>query len=340
MNRKTPHRATGKSSLRATPEERQVVHRAINDSLYAVRFNAQDTRAVLHAIQTGKKQTAKQRRRRFFRPDLLFTFSLLVMVALPLSLHAIRSRESIVSIAASPGMKTDQPSAIDGPRDLIDDMSASAPTTAPNETASVFISESEATQLARECFEAQCDTTLFSFEEYTVAVVLSANAQQYTVTLESIYKNGCYFTVVLSAKDGSLIQFSAPGLATTPTFLNTESDEVRAWYDKYGDALITWNQDVQAEFSRRYQGGTLRAAKEGELTCDQAIAAARDNLTDKQRQAYSAFYPVLYSERTAADGRAYYLVYCYAQPVENGTAQGEPLLVSLNAVTGEVIGVR
>lgn len=339
MNRQPQHRAPGKSSFRATPEERQAVHRAIDDSLYSVRFNAQDTRAVMHAIQTGKKKAAKKRKRRLFKPDLLFAASLVLVVALPLSLHAMRSRERIITIASAPGQPAALSNGITAQNDLISEPETAVPTAAPKEQSAVLC-ESDAIRIAQDCFNAHCDTSIFTFEEYTVSAALNADAQQYTVALESIYKNGCYFTVVLSAESGDVVQFSAPELATTPAYLNAESDEVRAWYDKYGEFPVAWAQDVQAEFSRRYQGGTLRAAREGELTRDQAIAAARDSLTDKQRQAYSAFYPVLYSERAAADGHAYYLVYCYAQPIEDGAAQGEPLLVSLDAVTGEVIDAR
>ena len=345
MNRRQDNRQneydTQKSSLRprsSHAEHSMSVQSAINESLSSVHFNASDTRSVLNTLRCGRKQRPSGKRRRKFRPELIFTFSLFLMVALPLSLYAIRAKENITMIGADPGT-TLQPLAVTQHDASI---ATPSPAAAVEESPAPFaaaISESDAIRIARECFNAHCDTSIFTFEEYGVSATLSSSAQ-YTVTLDSIYKNGCRFTVVLSAATGEVLQYSSPHLATVPEGVDESSPEIRAWFDKYGEHLFTWPQEVQAEYSRRYQGGILRGAKEGEISYETAIAAVRAPLDRQVPGEFNAFYPVLYSERTAADGNAFYLVYCYCADDDASLKESTPMTVSFNAVTGDIISIE
>ncbi len=348
MNRRfTDETEAGKSSFRAstsresTLQNRRAVKAAIDESLSSVRFNAQDMRTVMRAAHGEKKRAPSKRNRRTFRPDLLFTFSLVLLVAMPLSLYALRSRENITTIVTGPG-ETAQPVVTAQPdADIITPKAtatvAPSATTAPE--ADGTINESDAIRIARECFNAHCDMTIFSFDEYEVSVKRSESAQ-YTVTMDSIYKNGCTFTVVISAETGAVLQYSTPRLATVPSHIDSDSPAVRAWFDKYGETLITWPQDVQAEFSRRYQGGTLRTAKDGEISYETVLAAVQSAVEEEAPDLFTAFYPVLYSERASGTGRAYYLVYCYAQPITGSSPDDQPMIVSFDAETGDILGVE
>lgn len=238
------------------------IHRAIDESLDSVRFNARDTHAVLHAVRSqGASRHARSPKRRM-RPELILALSMVALIVGPLSVFALRARlagtEDITThidptIAASAGEQTGSAQNAD-------------PIIAAESAFSPAVSESEAVQAARACFEAQCDTSVFAFEEYTVSVqAISPYASEpasahYEVAMQSIYDNGCAFTVVVSAQDGSVISHSAPQLATVPASLNLESAELRSWYDKYGEDISAWPADAQAEFSRRYEGGTQHTA--------------------------------------------------------------------------------
>lgn len=240
------------------------IYRAIDESLDSVHFNARDTYAVLNAVRNqGASHRAPKRRMRL---DLIFAACMAALILVPLSVFALRAQRASIAditqsidpiIAASSGEqagRTQDTALPDG------DTAA--------ETKSAFspaISESEAIQAARACFEALCDTTVFTFEEYTVDVQAafpygSDPAQaHYEVTMKSIYDNGCTFTVVVSAHDGRVVSHSTPKLATVPTFIDSQSAEIRAWYDKYGEDRTAWPTDMQAEFSRRYEGAAKRA---------------------------------------------------------------------------------
>ncbi len=341
---RTHGQKNGKSSFGAPLQDRQAVRQAIDGSLHTVRFNAQDMRTVLKAAKIGKKPSAAKKKRRVFRPDLIFSFTFALLIALPASFYAIRSRDDITTIT-TPGQPTIHPhQTAQGNADIIaaqEDMPAHLPAAA-NSTAvpGSAIDETEAIRIARECFEAQCDTTVFTFEEYVVAVHFDADSLQYTVTLDSMYKNGCRFTVVLSGEDGRILQHSAPRLAITPTALDSNSPEVRAWFEKHGEFMFTWPQDVQAEFSRRYQGATLRAAHDGEISAEEAIAAVSAPIESKAPDLFTAFYPVLYSERASSTGRAFYLVYCYPSADEAVIRDSTPMTVSFDAVTGDIISIE
>ena len=330
-------------------QERMAIHSAIDDSLCTVRFNAEDARSVISSIHNQRACKSSRKKRRKMKPELLFTGSLLLVLVLPLTLYAIRSTENIKAIThiSGPAAMGDAQQTQYSPDSLSPDSPADfTPAASPaaqgaaTENAFLFeLSESEALRIARQCFEEQCDTGIFSFEEYHAQTKLSEDGR-YTITLESIYENGCRFTVVLSAETGEVLQYSAPRLATIPSHVDNASPQIRAWYEQYGAHLFTWPQDVQAEFSRRYQGGTLRAAREGEISYEDAKSAVRTPVEAYAPGLFTAFYPVLYSERAASNGRAFYLVYCYTDDTEEAFENSEPMMVSFDALTGDIINIE
>jgi len=336
---------TGKSSFGASSQtlrqDRQAVKTAIDNSLSSVQFHAQDMRTVLQ--HTRKKKAAVRRRR--FKPDLAFAFALVMMLALPLSLYAIKSRSSITTIITSPGEVTPFPAltsqqAFPMPASKATAAPTAHPIAAPEEQTNGLLSETDAVRIARECFETHCDTTIFTFDEYRISAELNTqDVAKYTVTMNSIYQNGCSFCVILSADSGEILQYSTPKLATMPGYIDSTHAEIRAWFEKYGEQMITWPQEAQAEFSRRYQGGTLRSAKEDEITCEEAIAAVRAPIDSRIPDHYQAFYPVLYSERASDTGRAYYLVYCYPQEIGDALPDTEPIIVAFDAKTGDILSI-
>ena len=304
---------------------------AIDESLAGVRFNANDERNVLRAVRS-RAQGAPRARRRRFRPDFALAMTLAVLVAAPLSLMLIRSQRPRVVSVANSGV-TPNPAAISG--------EIASPI--PVETADS--AQSEVILAARECFEAQCDTSVFSFEEYAVSV--DEQPQQdgmtrYAVTMTCVYDNGCRFTALVQMPGATVVAYSTPELATVPTFFDAESDEVRSWYDRYGAYPFTWDAQTQVEFSRRYEGAAIRLPRDGELSAEQAVSLAKQALEgDEAGAAFAEIhaYPMLYAERTSADGRARYVVTCFAQPVSD--ALSDPCaVVTLFADSGEVESVR
>ena len=307
---------------------------AIDESLSGVRFNARDMRAVLSAVREQKApQETPVRAGRHRRLDFVFSLALVAMVAIPVSLFAINARNAKTTpVTVAPGVVT------------------AAPTAAPLATVQPgpqsMISEAEAIAAARACFEAKCDTSVFSFDEYTVSLTETAEADgspSMTVLMRSIYDNGCSFTVMLGAQSGDVLRFSTPRLATVPAFLNSESVEVQAWYDKLGPYTFTWSQENQAEFSRRYEGAALRTARSGELSAADAqtaaLKAASDTFAQLGETGAHYAYPTLYAERASADGVARYVVRCYAQPVTQ-TLPSPCVLVTLRAGDGTVESVQ
>jgi len=279
---------------------------AIDESLSGVRFTNQDIRTVLSS--TTRRRKASPRRFEF-----AFALAALVIVLVPAALFALRAqRTPITSIAAAPILSED-PKA--------DQIVKTA--------AQYTAEESEAIRIARACFESVCDTSIFSFEEYAVSVAAGGD-RVYSVTLESIYGNGCRFTADVSLSSGSVIRHSTPQLATVPAYLNSDSPEVAAWYDRYGPIVMAWPQGAQAEFSRRYEGGLLRAALPGEMTPEQAEALAIDALrsTLPELQDTPLFgYSMLRAERAGGDGAARYVVILYDGDV------ADPLSKQLGSVT-------
>ena len=78
---------------------------------------------------------------------------------------------------------------------------------------------------------------------------------------------------------------------------------MQSWYDKYGSSIGLWAENVQVEFSRRYEGATLRAATAADLTREQAqsiakAAAAADYAAQGLADIEPLCYPMLLSART------------------------------------------
>ena len=315
------------------------IREAIDDSLRDVRFDAHDARSVLRAVRSREDESrARARPRRGFRPDFAFALTLIVIIAAPLSLTFFRSQNTR-DITAAVGSVTPSPSAV---------VATALPEADPIlETTE----ESEAIRAARACFEAQCDTSIFSFEEYAIRVAQAPQGDgtsRFTVTMDCVYDNGCSFTCVVSMPSGEILQHSTPELATIPMFFDAASDEVQSWYQRYGAFPFTWDAQTQVEFSRRYEGAAIRLPKDGEIGAQQASAKAAAALQDdavlSSLDGISAFenvcaYPVLYAERANSDGRARYVVYCFDQPVSDSIS--DPcVLVTVFADTAEIDSIE
>lgn len=308
---------------------------AIDESLGSVRFNHQDMRAVLSATRAGRAARRKPARRKRPRYEWALAAAMMVLVIAPLSLltaHALRSGTTdITSItAAGPGESASPGATFSPAQDVIVDSTAQPP----------LITESEAIQAARECFEAQCDTAVFTFEEYTVGASLSAGGMEYIIRMQSIYDNGCAFSVVVSAAGGAVLSHSAPEQATVPALLRSDSAEVQAWYEKHGAYSFMWPLDVQAEFSRRYTGAAQRMPQEDETDPDAILLAAEkdfaalDVLPSESSPAPAAAYITLHDGRRFADDRARYQVYCFAEAAEDGTLPDECVVLTYLAADG------
>lgn len=329
------------------------IKNAIDESLAGVHFNAQDMRSVMRTVRRSDMDDEPVRRRKPIKLDLILSMGMVVVVAVPVFLFAARAvRMQPTPIAFSsptpevihltPVPPTEQPvhRATPTPTPTPAPETTLSPTQEPESTPERAVTAEDAILAARACYEETCDTSVFTFEEFTVSAAMDQGldgAQRYIVTMTSIYDNGCAFTVVVSAQDGSVIQYSTPRLATIPSYLSSDSAEVQAWYEKNGAYLFTWPQETQAEFSRRYEGGTLRTAKDGEIPAQQAaLIAARyaAPLLGVPEETVFA-YPMLYSERAYGDAQARYVVRCYAQGVQD-ELPGRCVSVTLNAATGEV----
>ena len=326
------------------------IREAIDESLCSVRFNAQDERAVMAAIR-GRRVKAKKRARRL---NLVYAMGLLLLLVVPVSAFTLHTRHLSAANIAAPG--EDRVLSPDSTPEAAAVSPLVSSTSAPNG----MLTELEAIQAARACFESLCDTSIFSFDEYSIDCQRSGDA--YVVLMTSIYGNGCSFSVTVNALSGEIIHHSAAELATQPTYLSEDSPEVQSWYAKYGQAVYLWAENVQVEFSRRYEGATLRAAKDGDFTREQAQAIAKAAAIDvyaAQGLADAAIdplcYPMLFSERAFDDGVARYLVVCGPDRAleSNDSTDGEiswddfqelktapDVLVMLNAQTGEVESVK
>lgn len=271
---------------------------AIDESLGSVHFNAADMRRVLHATrnQEEPKRTPKPSRRRF---DFVFSMALVAILVVPLCVLSLRPKPvrtpslapqgtmlitsappqseglpptlaptstPIVTPTPSPTAEataaivyqTPQPT----PTPIPTFMPTAIPTSPSAEMMDQPISESDAIRAVRDCFAQTCDTGVFSFYEYTVSVVYDSrdDSNTCTVTMSSIYDNGCAFTVILDAQTGAVRSTSDPVLATTPQGIREDSAEVRTWYEKNGSDMSTWPLSAQQEFSRRYEGKKIPAA--------------------------------------------------------------------------------
>jgi len=279
---------------------------AIDESLSGVRFDAKDAHTVLRAVRGSKKKPARRLTQTpRFQPVLAMAMTLLVLV--PIGLFALRAQKTgTTRISAAPGY------------DNILPVATGYPQAVPADDADEV---SNAIGIARTCFESVCDTSIFSFHEYTVktsCLQKDAHSRVYTVSMTSIYDNGCTFSVTVAMPQGEVMHYTTPALATVPTYIDISQLKPASWYTKYGPHLMTWPQDAQAEFSRRYEGGMLREAKTGELTAqeatDLAINTVRLHLPVQKGIALYA-YPMLYSERAGADGAARYVVSVFAAEI-------------------------
>lgn len=301
------------------------IRRAIDESLSGVHFNAHDERSVLRAIRSREADVQEETpERRRFRPGFAFALTLLLVAAAPLSLTLLQGSGTRGIVAARPdAVATARP---DAQSDPIVQTSA----------------ESAVIAAARTCFEAVCDTSIFSFEEYAVSVSpveMPGSNARYEVTLRCVYDNGCSFTAVVDYPSCEVIQHSTPALATVPTFFDEASDEVQSWYVRYGPYPFTWDMAAQAEFSRRYEGASLRESHAGELTPEQARETARKAAADHGLPVPVFAYPTLLSERASEDGQARYAVYCFAREVSDELS--DPCaVVTLRAQDGYVESVE
>lgn len=231
------------------------IREAIDESLSTVHFTAADERAVLRAVHRRARHGRAPSRRAHAsgrrRLDLVFSLALLAVVVVPAAWIALRAQPA--SIVTGNGTAT-QDVIVSAPAQTT--MTAAVPTPEPSPSVSSALSEAATITAARACFEEHCDTSVFSFEEYTVSMQAAEGdgGALVSVELRSIYDNGCTFTVVLDAQSGGVISFTNPSLATQPQGVNTASPEVQAWFDKYGADFSLWPADAQAEFARRYEG--------------------------------------------------------------------------------------
>lgn len=289
------------------------IKNAIDESLGSVRFNQQDMRTVLHAVRDTRTPAKKAVRKRRVRYEWIAAAAMLLLVIAPLGLLTANSLRAgvkdITTITAAGTGETTSVAAFDPVN----------PTPAPA-VQTALIAESDAIRAARTCFEAQCDLSVFTFEEYTVSASVMNSGADYTVRMQSIYDNGCAFSVVVSGADGAVISHSDPAQATVPALLRSDSAEVQAWYTKHGAHSFMWPLDVQAEFSRRYAGAAQRMPKESETASDEILAAAKKTLaeTDEAYAVSSAAYISLHDGKDFADGRARYQVYGFASEAVDG----------------------
>lgn len=339
----TPHRRPRRSnpqessrfSSSSGDRQHNPVKSAIDDSLAGVRFNQHD----MHTVLRSSRQAARLKKRRSVLSGAAFAACVAALL-IPVILFSLSTRSiRDANVLPLADRTTAAPAATAQPgEDIVSPQATPAPTappTLPPSGVSHAISESRAVEIARACFESQCDTTIFAFDEYAVDVRLTqGEGAQYVVTMDCMYGNGCRFTVALSADTGEILQYSSPQMATVPAATDRNSAQVSAWYEEHGPYLFTWPQDVQAEFSRRYQGATIRIPREGEMSGAQAIIAAQNAAEDR----FTCFYPVLFDERTG--GAAVYTVYCYEEAVTDVLPDGASMTVTLDAQTGEILSVE
>lgn len=306
-------------------KKNSILRDAIDESLSGVRFNAEDARNVLRAVRTRESEPERPARARRLRLDLAFACAMLLILVVPVSYFALRAQsERAASVVTGPGGATAVPQATAAPQE--DRIVSPAQTARTDE-------ESAAIRAARACFEAHCDTDIFTFEEYAVSV--SREGSRYTVDMTCIYGNGCRFTVVVDMPSGEIVEYSTPELATVPTYLDADSPEILAWHEKNGPFVFTWPAEEQAEFSRRYEGGALRMPRAGELSFEEARALALRSVSELLGAECAYAYPSLYAENARTGEAACYVVYCSQLPVTDALpAQGLTATVTFST-TGE-----
>lgn len=316
------------------------VRDAIDESLSSIRFNAQDERSVLRRVRARREeeQSPVRAKKRGFRLDFAFALGMVLVLVIPLTVFTLRAG-SLRTQRVVPLSDTDDPVLLsnDAPEE-----SHAVASAAP--VFSEKIDESAAIRVTRDIYNAVCDTSIFTFEEFTVTCTLTDS--QYTVLMESIYGNGCTFETSVDAENSDLLWHSMPEKATHPDISALESEKAQAWYKRNGSSIFTWAPATQAEFSRRYEGATLREPKEGELSFAQASDRAQSAAAS---YGVNSCYPMLFSERASSDGVARYRVFCFTGEAAdsdtsiNSESAYAPLpaaVVVLNAATGDIELVR
>lgn len=128
------------------------IREAIDESLCAVRFNAQDERNVMAAIH-GRRRQGKKRARRL---NLAFAAGLLLLLVLPVSAFTLHTRRLSAVNAAAPGEDR-----ILSPDATPEATAARSPLATANAAASGVLTEQDAIQAgAWACFETLCDTSI------------------------------------------------------------------------------------------------------------------------------------------------------------------------------------
>ena len=274
----------------------------------------------------GRRAKAKKRARRL---NFAFAMGLLVLLVAPVTAFTLHSRHLGTTDIAAPGS------------DPILSPAATAAATAsapPAATPLRALTEQEALQAARACFESVCDTSVFSFDEYAVSCERQGDA--YFVLMTSIYGNGCTFSVTVDALTGEILQHSPVDLATQPASDAAVSAEAKTWTQKFGSNLFSWSAADQAEYARRYKGATLREPRGGEIPFEQAAQIASQAAKAVfEANGLSAdaplCYPMLYAERADENGAAHYRVFCFAAPPAEPATRETYVLVTLNPATGK-----
>ena len=298
------------------------IREAIDESLCSVRFNAQDERAVLSAVH-GRRVKAKKRARRL---NFAYAMGLLLLLVVPVTAFTLHTRRLGTTDIAAPGS---------------DPILSPAATAAATTSATPLrtLTEQEALQAARACFESVCDTSIFSFDEYAVSCERQGDA--YFVLMTSIYGNGCTFSVTVDALTGEILQHSPVNLATQPASDVSNSAEAQTWTQKFGSNLFTWSSADQAEYARRYTGATLREPRGGEIPFEQAAQtasqAAKAVFAENGISVDAPLrYPMLYAELADENGAARYRVFCFAAPISDSLPRAPYVLVTLSPATGAV----
>lgn len=106
-------------------------------------------------------------------------------------------------------------------------------------------------QQTRDLYNELCDTTIFTFDEFTANATTSPDGIC-LVVLNNIYENGCSFSASFDMKTGELLSHSDPEQATTPSISADSSATAQAWFDKYGPNFADWPTEARSEYSRRY----------------------------------------------------------------------------------------
>ena len=152
---------------------------AIDESLSSVRFNAQDERSVLRRVRAQRQEEKPpvRAKKHSLRLDFAFAMGMVLVLVIPLTvftLHAGSLRtQRIVPLA-------DTNPSVDAPPVKVSETAQPAASAAP--VSDCAIDESAAIRAARDCYNAVCDTSIFSFEEFTVTCTLGA--PQYPADME------------------------------------------------------------------------------------------------------------------------------------------------------------